>query len=64
MKLNLVRIRKEMKLQKLKQADLARLLNVRDQWVSDILAGRVGKTFQVVSSLSKALNIPEKDLVE
>lgn len=64
MKLNLVKIRKEMKSQKLRPADLARRLGARDQWVFAVLAGRAGRTFKVVDKLAKALNIPEKDLVE
>ena len=64
MKLNLKRIRLEMKRQKLSQADLARVLDSYDQWVFDILAGRVGRTFHTVSKLAKALKVREKDLIE
>lgn len=64
MRLNLVKIRKEMKLQKLRPADLARRLNAKDQWVFAVLAGRAGRTFRIVDKLAKALNVPEKDLVE
>lgn len=64
MRLNLVKIRKEMKAQGLRPSDLAKRMKVRDQWVSAVLAARAGKTFKVAERLAKALNIPEKDLVE
>ena len=64
MKLNINRIREEMRTQGLSSADLARRLDARDQWVFSVLSGHAGKTFRVVDKLAKALNVPEKDLVE
>ncbi len=64
MKLNIKRIRLEMKRQKLTQAGLARLLGCHAQWVSDILKGKVGRTFATVSDLASVLHVREKDLVE
>ena len=64
MKLNLKRIKHEMKWQKLSQADVARLLECHEQWVSDILKGKVGRTFRTVKKLASALHVMEKDLVE
>ena len=64
MKLNLKRIKRELERQKLSQADLARILKCHEQWVSDIIKGRVGRTFHTVSKLAKALKVREKDLIE
>ena len=64
MKLNLKRIRLEMKRQKLTQSGLARLLGCHEQWVSAILKGHTGRTFKTVSALARALHLREKDIVE
>ncbi len=64
MKLNLKRIRLEMKRQKLSQVALARILECHEQWVSDILKGKVGRTFRTVKKLALALGTKERDLIQ
>ena len=64
MKLNLKRIRLEMKRQKLSQAGLARIMGAKEQWVSAILKGRAGRTFYTVWAIAQALNVREKEIVE
>lgn len=64
LKLNINIIKNEMDRQGLKPADLARIMNVKDQWIYSVLSGESGKTFKVADQFAQALGLQSKDIVE
>jgi len=63
MKLNLDKIRRELDRLQWTYSNLAVHSAMERQFVSEIMAGKAGRTFRTVERLAEALNVDEKDLV-
>lgn len=63
MKINTQKVKHLMERRKLDTSELARITGVHRQSIYDMLAGRTGKTFRIVSRLAKALGVTERDII-
>lgn len=63
MELNIGKINSELERLGWTQAKLAAEIGVTRQYINQVLAGEIGKTFVVVDKIAKALGIEPKDLV-
>lgn len=61
LKLNIKKIRAEMKRLEINQSELARRMNVERQWVSIIL--RRGQPVGAANKIAKVFNVRPKDLI-
>ena len=64
MKINIAKINEELKARGWSHSDYARAMRVERQWVSDVMAGKAGRTFETADRFAEALGLSGKDIIE